>query len=422
MKPDSASNSASPKDPQRPASPSGLQGHARPQGPAGTLISIIRTLVGVLFIFSGLIKANDPLGLSYKMQEFFEVWNIHWFDHYTLAFSIIMIVFEIVAGVALLLGWRIRLFSWLLLLLILFFTFLTGYAYLSGKVRECGCFGNCIPLTAGESFTKDLVLLVLIVFLFLYRGHIRPILRPGIAASVLLAATLFSFLFQWYVLIHLPVVDCLPYKVGNNIPEKMKIPPGAIPDSTVITMVYEKNGQRIEFDPAHFPADFNDSYKFVSRYDKLVRKGNAEPAIKDFVLTTGDNNDSTDAILDAKGYTILLLALQQPRQGAWYSNLVLIGALANHKSIPILVVTSDYDNVLAWTSQQGLAWHVLKCDATALKTAARADPTLLVLKKGTVIGKWSYGDLDRALPELNALPSQVSALLTPSTKSVAAAP
>src|SRR5215813_9061893 len=124
------------------------------------VINIARIIVGVLFIFSGLIKANDPLGLSYKMQEFFEVWNIHWLDNYTLAFSIIMIVFEIVAGVAILLGWKMKLFSWLLLLLIIFFTFLTGYAFLSGKVKECGCFGNCIPLTADQSFMKDLALFV----------------------------------------------------------------------------------------------------------------------------------------------------------------------------------------------------------------------------------------------------------------------
>ena len=131
------------------------------------LISIIRILVGILFIFSGLVKADDPLGLSYKMQEFFEVWNFHWLDHFTLAFSILMIVFEIVAGVAILLGWRMKLFSWLILLLMIFFTFLTGYAYLSGKVRECGCFGDCIPITAGQSFAKDLVLLVLVFFLSL---------------------------------------------------------------------------------------------------------------------------------------------------------------------------------------------------------------------------------------------------------------
>src|SRR5579872_4887870 len=190
------------------------------------LIAIARILVGILFIFSGLVKADDPLGLSYKMQEFFEAWNFHWFDHVTLAFSMLMIVFEIVAGVALLLGWRIRVFSWLLLLLIIFFTFLTGYAYLSGKVRECGCFGDCIPLTAGQSFSKDLLLLVLILFLFAVRDRILPVLPKTGSAAVLILTTILSFAFQWYVLVHLPAVDCLPYKAGNNIPEKMKAPPG----------------------------------------------------------------------------------------------------------------------------------------------------------------------------------------------------
>src|ERR1700744_4256641 len=156
------------------------------------VISIIRALVGILFIFSGLIKADDPLGLSYKMQEFFEVWNFHWLDHFTLAFSILMIVFEIVAGVAILLGWRMRLFSWLLLLLIIFFTFLTGYAYLSGKVREGGCFGDCIPLTAGESFFKDMLLLILIVFLFMVRDRIRPLLTQPASIAVLTLTTILS--------------------------------------------------------------------------------------------------------------------------------------------------------------------------------------------------------------------------------------
>src|ERR1700709_1078776 len=152
------------------------------------LISIVRGFVGILFIFSGLVKADDPLGLSYKMQEFFEVWNFHWLDHFTLAFSVLMIVFEIVAGVAILLGWRMKLFSWLLLLLIIFFTFLTGCAFLSGKVRECGCFGDCIPLTAGQSFMKDLLLLVLIIFLFFFRDRIRPAFtQVGSIAMLVLA-------------------------------------------------------------------------------------------------------------------------------------------------------------------------------------------------------------------------------------------
>src|SRR5215471_19511299 len=115
-------------------------------------LTVIRWLVGLLFIFSGLIKANDPLGLSYKMQEFFEVWGLQSLNDFTLAFSLVMNVFEVLAGVAVIVGWRMRLFSWLLLLLIIFFGFLTGYAVFSGKIKTCGCFGDCLPLTAGQSF------------------------------------------------------------------------------------------------------------------------------------------------------------------------------------------------------------------------------------------------------------------------------
>src|ERR1044072_4382226 len=138
-----------------------------------SLLKITRIIVGILFIFSGLIKANDPLGLSYKMQEFFEIWGWHALNDFTLTFSVLMIAFEIIAGVAVLVGWRMRLFSWLLLLLTLFFTFLTGYALFSGKIRECGCFGDCIPLTADQSFMKDLLLLGLIGLIFWQRNKIK---------------------------------------------------------------------------------------------------------------------------------------------------------------------------------------------------------------------------------------------------------
>jgi uncharacterized membrane protein YphA (DoxX/SURF4 family) len=370
------------------------------------LLAVVRALVGILFIFSGLVKADDPLGLSYKMQEFFEVWNFHLLDHLTLVFSIAMIVFEIVAGVAILVGWRAKLFSWLLLLLIIFFTFLTGYAYLSGKVRECGCFGDCIPLTAGQSFFKDLFLLVLILFLFGLRDRIRPVVSPGISVTVLALATLFSIGFQWYVLIHLPVVDCLPYRAGNNLPEKMKAPPGAIPDSTVITMVYEKGGKKTEFDASHFPKDFDDSYHFVSRYDKLVRKGNAEPAIKDFVLNTADGKDTTQEVLLAKGYKLFLFVKAAPSGPlVWGPSFNVILTMARAKKIPVDLITSDFDNLVDWVVRQGIAGDVsvLKCDATAVKTAARANPVLYLVKGGVVLKKWSYADFAAAVPAVNEL-------------------
>jgi uncharacterized membrane protein YphA (DoxX/SURF4 family) len=375
------------------------------------VISLVRTVVGVLFIFSGLVKADDPLGLSYKMQEFFEVWNIHFLDHFTLAFSILMIVFEIVAGVAVLLGWRMKLFGWLLLLLMIFFTFLTGYAYLSGKVRECGCFGDCIPLTAGESFVKDLVLSALVLFLFAVRARIRPILLPAASAVVLVLTTVGALAFQWHVLIHLPAVDCLPYKWHNDIIEKMKAPPGSIPDSTVITMVYDKGGKHVEFDASHFPKDFDDSYHFVSRYDKLIRKGNAEPPIKDFILLTGAGTDTTQAVLEEKGFKVFVFMRDidfVPRGPEGFAGLV---TMAKAKGIPVFFVTGDYDNIASWTAKKGIdsLVTVVKCDATAIKTAARAfgRPTLYLLKNAVILDKWSYADFgDDAIRELARLPDQ----------------
>ena len=372
-------------------------------------ISLVRIIVGVLFIFSGLVKADDPLGLSYKMQEFFEVWNIHWLDHLTLAFSSGMIVFEIVAGVAVLLGWRMKLFGWLLLLLMIFFTFLTGYAYLSGKVRECGCFGDCIPLTAGESFVKDLVLLGLVLFLFGVRGRIRPVLLPASSAAVLVLATVGALAFQWWVLIHLPAVDCLPYRAGNNISEKMKAPPGAVPDSSVITMVYEKGGKRTEFDASHFPKDFDDSYHFVSRYDKLIRKGNADPAIKDFILLTGAGTDTTQDVLMSKGYKLFVFCREAPAGNPyWVRAFGIILTMAKSKKLPLILITGDYDGVVDWVGRQGIAGDVtiLKCDATAIKTAARADAVLYLIKGSDILKKWSYADFDKALPSVAELSNQ----------------
>ncbi len=139
-------------------------------------LTIARIVVGLLFIFSGVVKADDPLGLSYKMQEFFEAWGWTFLNDFSLVMSVLMIAFEIIAGVAVLLGWRMKLFSWLLLLLILFFTFLTSYVVFSGKIRTCGCFGDCIPLTPYQTFTKDIILTLLIFFPFpLSQFHPAPV-------------------------------------------------------------------------------------------------------------------------------------------------------------------------------------------------------------------------------------------------------
>jgi uncharacterized membrane protein YphA (DoxX/SURF4 family) len=363
------------------------------------LLNITRIIVGVLFIFSGLVKANDPLGLSYKMQEFFEVWGWSFLDNYTLTFSVLMIAFEIIAGVAVLVGWQMRLFSWLLLLLIIFFTFLTGYALFSGKIRECGCFGDCIPLTADQSFMKDLLLLVLIGIIFWQRNNIKPSLNVTYSLVALFFTTIFSFAFQWFVLVHLPVKDCLPYRIGNNIPEKMQAPPGSIPDSTVISFVYDKGGKPVEFTADNFPADFDDAtYKFVKRYDKLVRKGNASPAIKDFSLKTFFGNDTTLALLNADEYQLYLFLKDGYKvKDEWIKPLDAIMRLAAKKHVNGYMVTNvPIENLRQNPPDVFFAFTPLSCDPVAIKTAARANPTLFLIKKGTIINKWSYADFEQA--------------------------
>ncbi len=372
-----------------------------------TFLNTARLLVGILFIFSGLIKANDPLGLSYKMQEFFDVWNLSAFDTWTLGFSVVMIVFEILAGVAVILGWRMRLFAWLLLLLIIFFSFLTGYAVISGKIRECGCFGNCIPLQAMGSFMKDLLLLLLIGILFVYRKEIQPLTTAGNSQLILIITLVFSFFIQWYTLRYLPLVDCLPFKKGSSILEKMKPPPNAIPDSTVINFVYEKNHKTMEFPASQLPADLDSSYVFIKRYDKLIRKGNNEPEIKDFSLISESGNDSTYQILDRPGYLIMLISRSFPQINPhWNKAFMLLYTLAKSKNIPVILVTSNKAEAGAWLKANNLNIPVFGCDATAVKTAARADPTLYLLKKATILDKWSYANLALAIPFIAELPVQ----------------
>lgn len=376
-----------------------------------SIIVVSRYIVGILFIFSGLVKANDPLGLAYKMQEFFEVWAqsgwlpnlMHTLNDYALPFSIITITFEIVAGVAVLVGWRMKLFSWLLLLLIIFFTFLTGYAYLSGKFRSCGCFGDCIPLTPKASFIKDIILLVLILFIFSKHNIIKPALSSFAAICAIIISGVFSIWVQWYVLKHLPVVDCLPFKKGSNIAEKMKIPPNAIPDSTVISFVYQKDDATIEFTSDNFPDDFDDSvYHFIKRYDKLIRKGNAEPAIKDFVLTTLSGNDTTTQILSDPDYSALLFIKDNPGKGKWLENLRSVIPILEQKKIKLVVVTNNAEEVSQYFNST-LQITILKCDVVPIKTAARANPSLYLLQKGTIINKWGYADWEQAKKEINTI-------------------
>jgi uncharacterized membrane protein YphA (DoxX/SURF4 family) len=356
------------------------------------MLKAARIIIGVLFIFSGLIKVNDPVGLSYKMQEFFEVWNLHVLNDYALVFAIVMNAFEVVAGVAVLVGWQMRLFSWLLLVLIVFFTFLTGYALFSGKIKTCGCFGDCIPLTAAQSFAKDLILLVLILFVLLQYQKVKAVVSHKIAIVILAVASIATVSAQSYVLKHLPFVDCLPYKVGNNILKQMQIPEGAVADSMVLTFKYKYNGKLVEFDAANFPADFNDSsYEFVDRFDKLVRKGNAVKPIPDFSLTTVSGTDSTLQVLNTNRY-VLVFVKDFNSMEEWKQSFETVRQQCQQQQIPLIMATAATTKAVEYfNAASGLS--ILTCDATAIKTAARVTPTYFVMQQANIKAKYSYADI-----------------------------
>lgn len=366
-------------------------------------LAVIRVIVGVLFIFSGLIKANDPTGLSYKMQEFFEVWGLQSLNDYTLAFAVIMNAFEIVAGVAVLLGWRMRLFSWLLLLLIIFFTFLTGYALFSGRIKTCGCFGDCIPLTAQQSFIKDLVLLLLIVVIFIKKDVIRPVVGTALSSTLIGLTVLFCVISQWYVLKHLPVIDCLAYKKGNNIIEKMKIPEGALADSFAIKFRYKKAGKVVEFGSDTFPDDFNDStYTFIDRVQELVRPGTATAPISDFILYGENGEDTTLAILNQPGYYVMLLSKDATEaEEGWNKNATNVSNICKQKNVPFFVVTATTEAAQKQLPETEII-HYLKCDATVIKTAGRVNPTYFIMKQADIVGKYANSDYEKVIKQISS--------------------
>lgn len=369
-----------------------------------TLLTVVRIIVGVLFIFSGLIKANDPMGLSYKMQEFFEVWGMDFLNNYTLAFALLMNTFEIVAGVAILVGWQMRLFSWLLLLLIIFFTFLTAYALFSGKIKTCGCFGDCIPLTAKQSFIKDLVLLVLIVFIFIKKDVIKSAFKGVISTSLIIASVLFCVIAQAHVLNHLPVVDCLAYKKGNNLIEKMKVPEGAVPDSFAIKFRYRKGGKEVEFDADNFPEDFNDTtYEFVDRVQELVRPASATAPITDFILYGDSGEDTTLAILNQPGYYVMLFTKDANQaESHWNKNAAAVSEISSKKQIPFFVVTATTEAAqLQLPATQNIRY--LKCDATVIKTAGRVNPTYFIMKEANIVGKFANADYEDVIEQIGSL-------------------
>ena len=368
-------------------------------------VNIARILVGVLFIFSGLVKAIDPLGLTYKMQEFFEVWGrdgyftnlMNWIYNYAFIFSIFMITLEIVLGVALLTGWQKKIMLQLLLLLMIFFTFLTSYVLFSGKIATCGCFGDCIPITPIQTFTKDIILVILIVFLLYGQRFIQPIFAGLLPVTLVLLSTIGVLTLQAYVVKHLPLKDCLPFKIGNDLLKQRMMPSNAIPDKFAYNFIYQKNGEKKDFDAANLP---DSTWTYVDRKQSLVQKGtNNVPIINDFSLTDTAGNDVTDIVLGQKGnYYLFFIKQMENNTERWSAafDVLLQKAKAQHK--PVYIVTAERAPANKFFNQdKKYNLPILTCDATAIKTAARANPTIFLMQGAVVKGKWSWADLKGAI-------------------------
>ncbi len=367
-------------------------------------VNIARFLVGALFIFSGLVKAIDPLGLAYKMQEFFEAWAasgfmkglMDWLGENALLFSVSMNVLEVALGVALLLGWCKKLTTWLLLLLIIFFTFLTSYVLFSGKIRACGCFGDCIPLTPIQTFTKDLILLLLIILILAGQKHIQPLFKKVIGTLLVVLSILLVSFVQWYVLKHLPLKDCLPFKKGNNILELRKMPKDAVQDKFEYVFVYEKDNVKKEFKVTAMP---DSTWKFIERKQTLVQKGkNNVPLINDFSLATQSGNDSTEAVLGQTGEYYLLFVKTDNISDAVWNKIVSFNGKRN-KATPLFIVTPQPKEMNQRFNLGKAAMNIpiLTTDATAVKTAARNNVVLYLMNGPVVQNKWSGEDLRDAI-------------------------
>jgi uncharacterized membrane protein YphA (DoxX/SURF4 family) len=369
-------------------------------------VNISRIIVGILFIFSGVIKAIDPLGLAYKTQEFFEAWGdsggwiqsvMNSLHDFALAFSIIMITIEVLAGVALLIGWRKKIVLWVLFYMTLFYTFLTAYSLFTGKIRECGCFGNCFPITDLQTFIKNLVLLALIIILIIGKNYITPLFQAMSNFGIIVLTVMGVVFLQSTVLEHLPLIDCLPYKKGNNLLELRKMPADATFDKFSYSFVYKKGTEQKEFTTDNLP---DSTWQFVEQKKILVEKGNGKlPAINDFSLADMNGNDSTDVILSQQGkyYLFFLNKLDKRSVYSWENNFANLIKKARANKENVYVVTSDNEKVDSFINvRKKLDVPVFTCDMTAIKTAARSTPTLFLMNGPVVEKKWGVADIATA--------------------------
>ncbi|MBD0833198.1 BT_3928 family protein [Aestuariibaculum sediminum] len=357
------------------------------------LVALSRIFVGILFIISGLIKLNDPLGFSYKLQEYFspDVLNLPFFEPYALIISIVVVVFEVILGVFLLIGYKPKFTVWSLLGMIIFFTFLTFYSAYFDKVKDCGCFGDALKLTPWESFTKDLILLIFVLILFVGKRYITPVFTTLYTTVLALLSFVFSLWLGYHVLMHLPVVDFRAYKIGANIEEGMTVPEDAPKPVVEYQWKFNVNGKdEVITTLGDYPTVEGD---YVSVETKVIDEG-YQPPIYDFSIESETENLTSQFLAEDRLIVIISYSLEKIEK-AGAEALKSFVKEAESKGFKVIGLTASGEPAkqsINKTYGLDIAWYL--CDEKALKTVVRANPGIIELQKGTIKQKVHWNDID----------------------------
>lgn len=392
------------------------------------LTGISRVLVGLLFIFSGFIKANDPIGFSYKLTEYYSIFGTTFLQHQEVLQAVLICVAEIVLGICVLVGIRMRVTSWLLLGMIVFFTFLTGFtaignwffenpthattlkfADLLGFVpieiyymKDCGCFGDAIKLTPWESFFKDLFLCVLIIIIFSRRNHIRPFFAKIVQTNLILFFTLASASFSIYCWVYMPVINYLYWNEGANIKELTT----EIPATKEFVFLYKnKKSGAIERFKADELGNLTDNHDYVDREEITIDPG-VPAKIHDFFIRNAQGEDLTAQILDEDAYQLFVIAydLEETRIKSYKKLKEFLGTWQNGGHKIYAFTNSDTESFEKFRHEHQLAFPFYQLDRTALKAVIRSNPGFILMRKGVVIKRWS----SRNAPDLKDLEKAIT--------------
>tara|TARA_R110000850_G_scaffold99103_1_gene205462 strand:+ start:100 stop:1194 length:1095 start_codon:yes stop_codon:yes gene_type:complete len=357
------------------------------------LVLISRILVGGLFIFSGLIKLNDPMGFAFKLEDYFapDVLNLGFLVPYALTLAVLIVIFEVLVGVMVIIGFARKFTVWSLLLMIIFFTFLTFYSAYFNKVTDCGCFGDAIPLTPWESFFKDIILLVFIIILFAGQKYITPLFAKASLKYILLATLLFCVVIVYQVLNHLPYIDFRAYKVGSNIQKSMSIPPDAPKAIYEYRWKFDINGtEKIVTTNGSYPSVEGE---FIDVETELVQEGYLPP-ILDFTIET-DEEEVTDKILNIENLIMVVVYNVERSNENGFENIKKITDEARDKGYTVVGLSASIGETIdLLKAEHNLNFDFYFCDQTVLKTIVRSNPGILKLNKGTIEQKLHWKDAD----------------------------